>query len=63
VRTQLVVREEAKPWCYVCGRVVDKVIVVRLPCPWCARAHCEPFRAFPAQPSARSSLPSLLHSL
>jgi Zn finger protein HypA/HybF involved in hydrogenase expression len=35
VRAQIVTKEEVKPWCYVCGRVVDKVIVVRLPCPWC----------------------------
>jgi predicted RNA-binding Zn-ribbon protein involved in translation (DUF1610 family) len=35
VKTQIVTKEESKPWCYVCGRVVDKVVVVRLPCPWC----------------------------
>jgi predicted RNA-binding Zn-ribbon protein involved in translation (DUF1610 family) len=35
VKAQIVEKEEVKPWCYVCGRVVDKVIAVRLPCPWC----------------------------
>ena len=25
-----------KPWCYACGRQVDAVISVRVPCPYCA---------------------------
>jgi len=28
-------KEEVRPWCYACGRCVDRVIVVQLPCPWC----------------------------
>ena len=36
MRAQIVTKEETKPWCYVCGGIVDKVIVVRLPCPWCS---------------------------
>jgi predicted RNA-binding Zn-ribbon protein involved in translation (DUF1610 family) len=35
VKAQIVTKEEVKPWCYLCGRIVDKAIVVRLPCPWC----------------------------
>jgi hypothetical protein len=35
VKAQIVTEEEVKPWCYVCGRIVDKVVVARLPCPYC----------------------------
>lgn len=35
MRAQIVTKEEVKPWCYVCGRSADKVVAVRLPCPWC----------------------------
>ena len=29
-------KEEVKPWCYLCGRESDRVVVAWLPCPWCA---------------------------
>ena len=29
-------KTEIKPWCYVCGRTVDKVVEVWLPCSYCA---------------------------
>ena len=35
-RLEVEAREEVKPWCYLCGREADRVVVAWLPCPWCA---------------------------
>jgi len=36
MRINIEAKTEIKPWCYVCGRTVDKVVEVWLPCPFCA---------------------------
>jgi hypothetical protein len=36
VQVNIETKGEIKPWCHICGRVVDKVIEVPIPCPWCA---------------------------
>jgi len=35
MKVHVVTKEEIKPWCFLCGRVVDKVVEVPIPCPWC----------------------------
>jgi len=35
MRINVETKEEVKPWCYMCGRIVDKVIEAWVPCPWC----------------------------
>jgi len=36
VQVNVETKQEIKPWCYLCGKVVGKVVEVPIPCPWCS---------------------------